>query len=194
MIVAIGAHSRKVGKTSIVCSLLRATPGVAWTAVKISSNRRGPGNGLAVYEEERAGPDRDTARFLAAGAARAVWLRSRDEDMAAAAALLRSIAVESEGVLVESNRIVEQLQPDLFALALDARVGDFKDSARRLFDRADAYIQASDGSSHPDWPGLSYSLLSRRPVHRIHPPDYLPVGLIASLQERWGSRQRRAVA
>ncbi|MCB9383516.1 MAG: hypothetical protein H6509_02800 [Bryobacterales bacterium] len=194
MIVAIGAHSRKAGKTSIVCALLRATPEVAWTAVKISSNRRGRPGGLAVHEEDRAGLDRDTGRFLAAGAARAVWMRARDEEMAAAAAELRRIAAEGEAVLVESNRIVEHLDPDLYALALDFCIADFKDSARRLFPRADAYVVAGDGPRPAAWPLLPYGLLRHKPVHRVRPPDYAPAGLIDELRRRLGLLEERAVA
>ena len=194
MIVAIGAHSRKIGKTSIVCSLLRATPEIAWTAVKISSNRRGRPGGFAVYEEDRAGLDRDTGRFLAAGAARAVWIRARDEEMAEAAAELRRIEVASNAVLVESNRIVEHLDPELYALALDPRVSDFKHSARRLFPRADAYVLAGDGPHPAVWPPLPYGLLRRRPVHRVRPPAYAPAGLIEELRRRLGLLEEQAVA
>jgi hypothetical protein len=194
MIIAIGAHSRKIGTTSIVCSLLRATPETAWTAVKISSNRRGRSVGLAVYEEDDASSDRDTGRFLAAGAARAVWMRARDEEMAEAAAELRRIEAESNVVLVESNRIVEHLDPHLYAFALDFRVSDFKDSARRLFSCANAYVLAGDGPPPAAWPPLPYSLLHRKPIHRIHPPDYAPAGLIEELRRRLGLLEERAVA
>ena len=194
MIIAIGAHSRKIGKTSIVCSLLRATPETAWTAVKVSSNRRGGSVGLAVYEEDDARLDRDTSRFLAAGAARAVWMRARDEEMAEAAAELRRIESESDAVLVESNRIVEHLDPELCALALDFRVSDFKDSARRLFSRANAYVLAGDGPRPAAWPPLPYGLLRRKPFYRIYAPDYAPAGLIEELRRRLGLLEGQAIA
>jgi hypothetical protein len=194
MIIAIGAHSRKAGKTSIVCSLLRATPEIAWTAVKISSNRCGRPGGLGVYEEDDARLDRDTGRFLGAGAVRAVWIRARDEEMAEAAVDLRRIEAESDAVLVESNRIVEHLDPELYALALDLRVSDFKDSARRLFPRADAYVLTGDGPRPAAWPLLPYGTSRRKPAYRVHPPDYAPAGLIEELRRRFGLLEERAVA
>jgi len=196
MIVAIGAHSRKIGKTSLVCALLRATPEVAWTAVKISANRRGRPGGLVVCEERAPAQDCDTGRFLAAGAAHAFRMRARDEEMPEAAAELRRIAAaSSSGVLVESNRIVEHLEPDLYALALDFRIRDFKASARRLFARADAYVLTGPAAAPPaGWPPLPYDRLRSQPVDRIVPPDYAPPGLINELCSRLGLPEEQAAA
>jgi hypothetical protein len=184
MIVAIGAHSRKVGKTSIVCELLRATPEVDWTAVKISANRRGLAAGSAIEEETVAAPSCDTGRFLVAGAKRSIWIRAADSQMRAAAEAVERIVEHGGHTVIESNRIVEWLEPDLYALALDSSNPDFKESARRLFDRADAYIARPRFLRHPRWPHLPLENFSRKPVYEFHPPSYAPAGLIADLRQR----------
>lgn len=81
MILAIGSHSRKIGKTSIICAILRGTPEIRWAALKISSNRRGVAQGFQHYQDTEPGESCDTGRYLAAGAAAAYWLRAADTEM-----------------------------------------------------------------------------------------------------------------
>ena len=182
-VVAIGAHSRKVGKTSVVCALIRATPEISWTAVKISSNKRGLG-GFSIEEETAARRDRDTGRFLEAGARRAIWIRACDADMAAAAAAVETLAEQGGCLVVESNRIVEHLQPHLFALALDSHTSDFKESAQRVFRRADGYILSRPEPTCSNWPDLPLEELSRKPLYPIAPPDYMPTGLLVQVRRQ----------
>ena len=59
-----------MGKTALVCGLIAALPEFFWTAVKISSHFHGRGE--AVWEEATPGNGTDTARYLAAGARRAL--------------------------------------------------------------------------------------------------------------------------
>lgn len=195
MILAIGSHSRKIGKTSIVCAILRGTPEIRWTAVKISSNRRGLAPGFQGHEETEPGESCDTGRYLAAGAAEAYWLRAADPEMDRAAAFVRTLAGDGRDLIVESNRIVERIRPDLYALALDYGVDDFKDSARRLFERADAYLRVRSDVGRPRWDNVDVERLSARPVYEVSPPDYRPRGFVRDLRERLGlSVAREAVA
>lgn len=194
MIVAIGAHSRKVGKTSIICELLRAMPEVDWTAVKISSNRRGLAAGLVIEEETVAAPSCDTGRFLAAGAKRSVRIRAADSQMRRAAQAVERIVRQGGHTIIESNRIVEWLEPDLYVLALDSSNADFKQSARRLFGRADAYIVRPGSQRSLRWPKLPPENLCRKPVYEIEPPSYAPMGLIADLRRRLALKSGEAAA
>jgi hypothetical protein len=194
MIVVVGAHSRKVGKTSIVCSLLQGIPELEWSAVKISSNRRGTAGVAAIEEGGGARPDCDTSRFLAAGASRAVWIRAQDAEMAGAAAVVREIAAGGRHLIVESNRIVEHLDPDVYVLALDFHIDDFKASARRLFRRADDYVLSRSTCEMPNWPDIPLDELLRKPAHRIEPPDFAPVKLIEELRRRLGLAGQEAAA
>lgn len=195
MILAIGAHSRKIGKTSIICAILRGAPEVRWTAVKISSNRRGLSAGFESIEETAPGETCDTGRYLAAGAAQAYWLRAADAEMERAAAFVRTLAADGRHLIVESNRIVERIRPDLYALALDFSVDDFKESARRLFRRADAYLRVRSEVRGPRWDNVAVERLSEHPVYEVAPPDYRPQGFVRDLRDRLGLPvARQAVA
>ncbi len=184
MIVVIGSHSHKIGKTSIVCAILRGTPEIRWTAVKISSNGRGLSAGFESFEENAPSETCDTGRYLAAGAAEAYWLRASDADMGRAAAFVRALAADGRAMIVESNRIVERVRPDLYALALDYSVDDFKDSARRLFVRADAYLRVRSDIRRPRWDNVPVERLSGCPVYDVAPPDYRPRGFVRDLRAR----------
>ncbi len=186
MLVVIGSHSRKVGKTSIVCAILRGTPEIRWAAVKISSNRTGASGGFECFEETAQRDDRDTGRYLHAGAAESYWLRATDKRMAAAAAYVQALADGDRHLIVESNRIVEHVPPDLYALALDFQIADFKDSARRLFERADAYLLVQSPVARLQWQNIPVERIRTRPVFEVAPPDYRPRGFIRELRERLG--------
>ncbi len=103
------------------------------------------------------------------------------------------IAAGRSHLIVESNRVVEHLDPDFYVLALDFRIDDFKASARRLFHRADAFVLPRSTSRTPDWPELPLDDLTRKPTYRIEPPDYAPAGLAEELRRRL-SRAERDVA
>ena len=194
MIIAVGAHSRNVGKTSIICSILRAVPEARWTAVKVSGNRRGVSDGFDCIEELEPRADSDSARYLEAGAERAFWMRAEDRRVEEAAWRIRRLASDGANVIVESNRIVEHLPPTLYLLALDFSVSDFKESARRYFGRADAYCVSRSGLDTPAWGSLGPRPreIELRPIYEIAPPDYRPRGLIRDIRTRLGLRLDRA--
>src|ERR1022692_937125 len=90
-LIVIGGHSRSVGKTSVVAGLIAALPEFHWTAIKITQYGHGicSANGelcdcatddhsWAVTEERDHSGESDTSRFLACGATRSLWVRTRD--------------------------------------------------------------------------------------------------------------------
>ena len=52
--------------------------------------------------------------------------------------MVRKILAQGENVIVESNSVVELVQPDVFLMLLDFSCEDFKPSSLRFLDRADA--------------------------------------------------------
>ncbi len=140
MIVVVGSHSRKLGKTTTVCALIRATAAARWIAIKISPHRHG-GSGVEPLLIEQTDPsqDTDTARFLAAGAERALWLRSRPECLRGAIAKL-----PPGNWIIESTSVLDVLRPDLFFLVSDPGVADWKDSARRHLTHADLVLTTGE--------------------------------------------------
>jgi hypothetical protein len=91
-----------------------------------------------------AGQGTDTARYLAAGAQRALFLTAGDEELAPALAqLIRSYGVTAD-LIFESNRILLHLKPDL-CLAVDgASKAAHKPSFDLVLQRMDAMVALAD--------------------------------------------------
>ena len=92
-----------------------------------------------------ASGESDTSRFLVAGAARALWVRTEQGRLAEAMPALRKRLESAHNVIVESNSVLKFMRPDLYLTVLDPGTEDFKNSAREFLDRAGAVI-LHDGS------------------------------------------------
>jgi len=191
-IVVIGGHSRSVGKTGVVVGLISALPEYDWTAVKITQYGHGvcSANGApcdcatddhswAISEEKDRNGESDTSRFLIAGAARALWVRTEQGRLAEAMPALRQRLERARHVILESNSVLKFMRPDLYLTVLDPGTEDFKNSAREFLDRADAVI-LHDGSKAGGskaggaaWQRVSLKPVAERPVFRITPPAYV---------------------
>jgi len=186
-LIVIGGHSRSVGKTSVVAGLISALREFNWTAVKITQYGHGvcSANGAlcdcasadhtwAISEEQNRSGESDTSRFLLAGAARALWVRTEQGRLAEAMPALRQKIELSPNVIVESNSVLKFLRPDLYLTVLDPNTEDFKNSAREFLDRANAVILHHE-LTHTGlaWQGVSLKPVAGRPVFRITPPTYV---------------------
>jgi molybdopterin-guanine dinucleotide biosynthesis protein len=185
--VVVGGHSRNLGKTSVVAGLIAAMPERQWTAVKITQYGHGvcSVNGescgcavdehtWAVTEERDAGGRSDTSRFLAAGAARSLWVRTKQGRLAEAMPDLRRELAGVANTIVESNSVMRFLRPDLYLTVLDAATADFKDSAREFLDFADAIIlHEGEPGEAVAWKDVSLKPVEGKPVFRIRPPAYV---------------------
>ncbi|MFZ0297018.1 MAG: hypothetical protein WAM13_01585 [Candidatus Sulfotelmatobacter sp.] len=185
-IVVIGGHSRSVGKTSVVAGLISALREYDWTAVKITQYGHGvcSANGApcdcatddhswAISEEKDRSGESDTSRFLIAGAARALWVRTEQGRLAEAMPALRHRLERARHVMVESNSVLKFLRPDLYLTVLDPGTEDFKTSAREFLDRADAVILHDGSKSKTAWQSVSLKPVAGRPLFRITPPPYV---------------------
>jgi len=183
-IIVIGGHSRSVGKTSVVAGLIAGLREYGWTAVKITQYGHGvcSANGeacdcatadhsWAISEEKDRGGESDTSRFLLAGAARALWVRTEQGRLAEAMPALRRRIESCRHVILESNSVLKFLRPDLYMTVLDPGTEDFKKSAQEFMDRAGAVI-LHDGAG-VGWQGVSLKPVAGRPVFRIAPPPYV---------------------
>lgn len=140
MRIIVGGEQSKAGKTTVVCRLIRGFPDIAWTAVKISGHGHGLDPGAwALTAETAAGTANDTQRYLAAGAAQALWLRG---DLEAALPALRERLARAPHWIVESTQAAAWLEHDFSILVRAAAPGDIKESARRF--RASITVQSSD--------------------------------------------------
>jgi molybdopterin-guanine dinucleotide biosynthesis protein len=195
-LVVVGGHSRNIGKTSVVAGLIAALREYDWTAVKITQyghgvcSTNGAACGCAVDEhtfaltEERdvAGKG-DTSRFLAAGARRSLWVRTKQGMLAEAMPDLRRELAGARHVIIESNSVLKFLRPDLYLTVLDPSVADFKDSARTFLDFADA-ILLHDDHANAQWANVSLKPVVDKPVFRIAPPRYLTDEVVEFVRQR----------
>ena len=157
-IVAVSGFSSNVGKTTLVCELLRRLPG--WEAIKLTRGHyRSCGRdpvGCCVSDLIRDEPvirsgreanyqlGKDTGLFWDAGASNVHWVIVNDEQVERGikAALDR---VESEGVVIEGNSFLEYLTADLTVMCARAEGGKVKPSARAALLKSDAlYISSLD--------------------------------------------------
>ena len=196
-VVVVGGHTRNIGKTSVVAGLIAAMPKLRWTAIKITQFGHGvcSANGepcdcenadhsLAISEERERNSGTDSSRYLAAGAAHAFWVRTRQGQLAEAMPRVRQLIAGAENVVIESNSVLRFLQPDLSLSVLDPSVADFKPSALRYLDRADALIVPAGSEFHAAWPGVSRKLLESKRRFGFTPPVYCTAELAAFVAER----------
>lgn len=139
MRIIVGGQSKHAGKTTVVCRLIEGFPDVRWTAVKISPHSHGISDGAwSLVEEKESGPQRDTARFIEAGAASALWLRGNVE---AGLPALRQALARTRNWIVESTSAQGWLEHDYAILVVDPTNPEVKESASGF--AADLRVQAS---------------------------------------------------
>lgn len=203
-VVVVGGHSRNIGKTSVMEGLIRGTPWMHWTAFKVTQFGHGmcSANGepcdcetaehtVAVSEERDASTGTDSSRYLAAGAVRSLWVRTRMGDLAEAMPRIRKELERAENAVIESNSILRFLRPDLYLSVLDPEVDDFKDSARLYLDRADAVLVPDGALGRPAWKGISLKLIQGTPVLAMRPPEYVTAEMLEFVQRQLQSSLNR---
>ena len=196
-VIVVGGHTRSIGKTQLVCDIIRAFPQTSWTAGKITQYGHGvcaqngqncdcaPDEHVSALDwETRPETGTDSARFLEAGAKRSLWLRTKQGFLAEGLPLLR-VAVngsstdqgDPDAVILESNSLLQFLKPSLYFAVVDPSREDFKDSARAALDRADAFVLRGPmiaSAAEPAWLKLPASLLRLKPSVTQQEGEQLP--------------------
>lgn len=196
-VIVIGGHTRNIGKTQLVCDIIREFPKTSWIAGKITQYGHGvcaqngqncdcaPDEHVSALDwEQQQTSGTDSARFLAAGARRSFWLRTKQGFLAEGLPLLRAALNESwaeqnrdAAVILESNSLLQFLKPSLYFAVIDPARDDFKDSARAALDRADAFVLRGPmipSPSEPAWLKLPANLLRLKPSVTQHEGEPLP--------------------
>ena len=198
-VIVVGGHTRSIGKTQLVCDVIRAFPRANWIAGKITQYGHGvcAQNGencdcapdehvCAINWETRADTGTDSARFLQAGACRSFWLRTKQGFLAEGLPLLRAALQEAFSgwsgerppLILESNSLLQFLKPSLYFAVVDPGLEDFKDSARIALDRADALVlRGLVDAATPDaplWRRLPARLLREKPSVTQREGEALP--------------------
>ncbi|HEY1239844.1 MAG TPA: hypothetical protein VGF16_04765 [Bryobacteraceae bacterium] len=204
MLVVVGGHSRNIGKTSVVAGLIRQLRDQKWTAVKITQfghgvcSHRGEACGCETEPEhpfalsEEYEPSRtDSGRFLAAGAERSFWLRTPMGELARAKTALGKITRSGRNVIIESNSVLELVEPDLFLMVLDFACQDFKPSSLRFMDRADAFVVIDRGINVPMWEDIAKGLWDDKPRFAVKPPVYVTAAVSGFVRSRLSAAPTR---
>ncbi|HZR65235.1 MAG TPA: hypothetical protein VFA85_08820 [Terriglobales bacterium] len=192
-IVVVGGHSRNVGKTSVVAGLIAALPSYNWTAFKVTQFGHGrcslngkpcqcatADHAWAMTEEKDRSGKSDSSRFLVAGAKRSFWVRTAQGELGQAIPAIRRRLDEAENVILESNSIMKFLRPDLYLSVLDPATEDFKLSAKRFLEKADAVILHRSGK-RASWPEIDLAA-SERPVFVVEPPGYVTSEIVGFVE------------
>jgi molybdopterin-guanine dinucleotide biosynthesis protein len=158
VVIGVGGFTSNVGKTTLLCELLKAFPG--WEAIKTTRGHyRSCGKDpkaccvshlLSDEPLVRSGRSetytagKDTARYWDAGASNVHWLIATDDQIEKGIkeALAR---VQSRGVFVEGNSFSEFVPIDYFVMVRLASSDKIKSSARRVMSKATA-IYVADGN------------------------------------------------
>jgi molybdopterin-guanine dinucleotide biosynthesis protein len=160
-IVAIGGFTSEVGKTTLLCDLLRAFPG--WEAIKTTRGHyRSCGKDPQaccvshLLEDKpvvKSGRDqtysygKDTGRYWEAGAVNVHWVIATDRQVEEGTR--NAIAqVTASGVFIEGNSFTKYIEPDYFIMV--ARPDDLKikSTARSALSRVSAlYLSGETAGS-----------------------------------------------
>lgn len=183
-IVVVGGQSRNVGKTSVAEGLIRGLPEMGWTAIKVEPFGETGGSEVAVSEEKDLASGADSSRYLAAGAVRSLWVRTRTDDLAQAMPMILKESEAEENVIIESNRILGFLQPDIYLSVLDPARADLKASAKKYVGRADAVLVPEAVIAEPEWKGVSLNLAEGTPVFAMRLPGYVTEEILEFVRGR----------
>ena len=135
MILVVGGNARGVGKTTLICAILRAFPQGQWRALKVTPH----------HHLQESG---DTQRFRAAGAIEA-YLRS----------VAHLPALETGNWIIESNRILHLLTPAAYVFIQASQSPDEKPQDRWHLDQAAIVLR--DWQPSEELPSPVSSLLGR---------------------------------
>ena len=207
-VIVVGGHTRSIGKTQLVCDVIAAFPKASWIAGKITQYGHGvcaqngencdcaPTEHVCALDWERySDTGTDSARFLAAGACRSFWLRTKQGFLAEGLPLLRCALEQARAdsatgllpsLILESNSLLQFLRPSLYFAIVDPAKEDFKDSARAILDRADAIVLRGSpdafSAAAPAWTKLPSRLLREKPSVSQRESEPLPEPLQVLVQ------------
>lgn len=148
VVIGIGGYASNVGKTTLLCELLRAFPG--WEAIKTTrghyrscgkdphaccvSHLLGEEPLVRSGRKETYEEGKDTGRYWDAGAAEVHWVIATDAqlDKGIQLALQR---VNSVGVFVEGNSFAEFVKTDCMLMVRRADDHRIKKSAKKIIEK-----------------------------------------------------------
>jgi hypothetical protein len=193
-IIVVGGGGRGAGKTALVCGLMRALPEIPWTAVKITRHEHrhehGQDKTTPIWEETAPGEGTDTARYLAAGARRALLVTAGEDALgpivaqilqehSGASGAINSGAIRA-GIIIESNSVLRHLRPDVCLCAATSPWAEQKASFDLLMEHVDATVELAAHDHIIEAEKITFRLAS---LERVSPT------MLDWLRERLGERR-----
>ena len=149
--VAVSGFSSDVGKTTLLCELLRAVPG--WEAIKMTrghyrscgkdphaccvSHLLGDEPVIRSGHAKTYTSGKDTGRYWDAGASNVHWVIVTDNQVEQGIKLALD-RVQATGVLIEGNSFLRFINVDFTLMVARAEGGKIKTSARRVLPKSSA--------------------------------------------------------
>lgn len=157
--IGICGFASNVGKTTLVCELLRRFPG--WEAIKVSRGHyRSCGKsreaccispmlgGSPLVLSDRGStftPGKDTGRYWEAGAGNVHWVICTDEQVEEGINNALGM-VKAEGVFIEGTSFLKYIPVDCSVMVVSPSSEEIKSSAARVVTSVDAiYISGAEG-------------------------------------------------
>ncbi|HBL74173.1 MAG: hypothetical protein A2W90_17625 [Bacteroidetes bacterium GWF2_42_66] len=148
----VAGSGRNCGKTSFLCDLLRNLQLPEVAAVKITPHFHESTDGLVllndhtafkIYREENRDSEKDSSRFLQAGAKTSIYIQTEDDTLLEAFDFASHFLGEGQPVVIESAALAKYIHPALF-LFVQKENEPAKNSAESILPFADGIIY-SDG-------------------------------------------------
>jgi molybdopterin-guanine dinucleotide biosynthesis protein len=137
-IIGIGGAHSKVGKTTIACQILRRLNG--WGAIKYSKTSFY--SAVVDNPETLQQENKDTSRFINAGAQDVLWVQSPSEGIQEVLQIAIDMLSHVQGIILEGNSAIESLKPEIVIFV--ASNGEIKRGAEKILSMADAVIFDKD--------------------------------------------------
>jgi hypothetical protein len=180
-VIVVGGGGRGAGKTALVCGLMRALPEIPWTAVKITTHEHG--KSTPIWEETTPGDTTDTARYLAAGARRALLVTAGDAGLGPIVEKILRECPAPGGVIFESNSVLSHMRPHVCLCASSSPWTEVKASYDLLLAHADAMVELA---------GHDHIIEAEKITFRLAAMERVSPVMLEWVREKLGPRELRS--
>lgn len=159
-ILIVAGSGRNCGKTSFLCNIIRKQETSGLAAIKVTPHFHEPTEGLVIlkehpsyriFKEENRQSDKDSSRYLQAGAVDSFFIQAKDDALQQAFHALVPLLGEKQPVVIESAALAKFISPSLF-LFIQKEKEPIKSSVESILPHADMMI-ISNGESFSLSPG-----------------------------------------
>jgi hypothetical protein len=149
----IGGSGRNVGKTTLICAIIRKfAPTAPIIGLKVTSIRSGEeafhGQHESIQSEnfkiiEETGKDnkKDTAKMLLAGAKKVYFIQSTDDQLETAMDSFFNLVDRNSIFICETRNLRRLINPGVFILITDPAHDNFKVNSAEFANMADLHLQ-----------------------------------------------------